>query len=225
MHLRATASLLLVLAASGCGGNAKKPSDADVAVYLAQSEPSYLHVSNVKTSFEPASALGRSKLPDGSWRVHVTYTLHATQDLYAPDASAAAQRRAFDQAVNGFELYRLPRIQAVEQLALRAGLMRQGDATPEPAVAVSLKTHANQDLPDGVTLLAQPDGASWKFAQLDAQSLPDDAIGAPLEDLKRTSAHTVFVMAGSDEDRAYLAREQRFIAALAKAEQPPAAPQ
>ena len=222
MNLRATASLLVVLAAAGCGSNAKKPSDADVAVYLAQSEPSYLHVSNVKTSFEAISALGRSKLPDGSWRVHVTYTLHATQDLYAPDAGAAAQRRTFDQAVTGFELYRLPRIQAVEQLALRAGLMRQGDATPEPAVAVSLKTHTNQDLPNGVTLLAQPDGAGWKFVQLDAQSLPDDAIGAPLDDLKHTSPHTVFVMAGSDEDRAYLAREQRFLAALAKAEQPPA---
>ena len=73
-----------------------------------------------------------------------------------------------------------------------------------------------------MTLLAQPEGTGWKFAQLDAQSVPDDAIGALLADLRATSPRTVFVMAGSDEDRSYMMRRQRFLAALVKGAQQPA---
>ncbi len=213
--MRFTGTLLILLALSGCGSDAKKPTDADIAAYLAQSSPNYLHVSGVKSSFTAAKVAG-------SWRVKVDFTLHATEDLYGPQSNVRAMRADFDHAVANFEQYRVARIAAVDQLARQVGLMKPGDAAPEPAVPVMLITHAKQDLADSVTLLAQPDGAGWKFFQLDAQTLPEDAIGAPLADVRAASPHTVFVMAGSDEDRAYAVRRQRFLAAVAKAAQQPA---
>ena len=217
MFLRATATMLALAALSGCGPAPKKPAEADIAAYLAQSEPSYLQVSGVKASFEAMKTLGTHDLPAGSWRVHVDFTLRATQDLYAPQSDTRQKRADFDRAVASFELYRVPRIEAANQLAVRIGLMKQGDAGPEPAVQIALVTHDKQELPDSVTLLAQPDGAGWKFAQLGAQTLGDDAIGAPLADIHATSPHTVFVMAGSEEARADALREQRYLAALTKA--------
>lgn len=217
MTVRAAAAFLALAALSGCGSDAKKPSDADIAAYLAQSEPAYLRVSGVKPVFEAISSLGSKTLPAGSWRVKVAFMLHTAEDLYAPAQGARENRAAFDHAVAAFEQYRVARISAAEQLAMKIGLMKQGDATPEPAVPVSVVNHANQDLNDSVTLLAQPDGTGWKFAQLSAQALADDAIGATLADIKATSPHTVFVMAGSDDDKSYALRQQRYLATLAKA--------
>ena len=127
---RATATLLTLAALSGCGPPAKRPTDADIAAYLAQSEPTYLQVSGVKPSFEATKTLGSRDLPAGSWRVHVDFTLRATQDLYAPPADMRQRRADFDRAVAAFEVYRVPRIEAANQLAVRVGLMKQGDAAP-----------------------------------------------------------------------------------------------
>ncbi len=221
MFLRAIVTLLSLAALSGCGPAAKKPADADIAAYLAQSEPTYLQVTGVKPSFEALKTLGSRDLPAGSWRVQVDFTLRATEDLYGPPADMRQRRADFDRAVAAFEMYRMARIQAAEQLAARIGLMKQGDAAPEPAVPVSIVTHAKEERADSVTLLAQPDGKGWKFAQLGAQALGDDAIGATLADLRATSPHTNFVMAGSDEARADAMREQKYLAALAKASNGP----
>jgi hypothetical protein len=211
------AFLLAPLLLNGCGDDTKKPSEADIAAYLAQSEPGWLHVSGVKGEFEKADSAGTSKVAEGSWRVRVTFNLHTTQDLYTPESDARSLRLNFDKKVNEFTLYREARIAAVNDLALRAGLMRQGDATPEPAVPVVLTTHADQDIPDEVTLLAQPQGSVWSFVQTDAQKVSDSDIGAPLDEIRRSSPRTVFVIAGSDEDRAYRVRAGQFLAAIAKA--------
>ena len=210
MNTRFTA--LLVMALVSCGKSGPKPADADIAAYLAQSQPSYLRFGQLKTGFEPAS-----NLPEGSWRVHVEFVLHAQQDLFAPTQAGRAQRAAFDMAVARTEAFRVARIAAVEQLARQAGLMAPAAAAPDPAMPVSLVTHKDQDLDDRVTLLAQPDGHGWKFFQLDAQALGDDAIGAPLETLKSDNPKTVFVIAGSEEERSYRAREARFLDVLSKA--------
>ncbi len=217
MFLRATATLLALTALSGCGPAAKTPTAADIAAYLAQSEPTYLQVGGVKPSFVAMKTLGPRDLPAGSWRVHVDFTLRAAEDLYAPAAGMRQQRADFDRAVAAFELYRVPRIEAANQLATRIGLMKQGDAAPEPAVPIAIVTHAKQTLSDTATLLAQPDGNGWKFAALGAQALSDDAIGAPVADLRATSPHSVFVMAGSEEAGVAARREQRYLAALSKA--------
>ena len=217
MSPRAIASLLLITALSACGSDAKKPADADIAAYLAQSEPGYLQVSGVKPRFEAIHALGSKTLPAGSWRVHTDFILHAKEDLYAPQPGTRQRRADFDRAVAAFELYRVARITAAEQLAVKMGLMKPGDAAPEPAVPLSLVTHAKQDLADSATLLAQPDGTGWKFFALSEQALADDAIGAPVADMRAASPHTVFVMAGSDEDRSSNLRAQRYLATLAKA--------
>ncbi len=212
------AVLLAPLLLTGCGDDAKKPSEADMAAYLAQSEPSWLHVSGVKGEFEKVDTSAGSKVAEGSWRVHVTFNLHATEDLYAPESDAKALRLTFDKVVNGFTGFREARIAAVNGLAERAGLIRPGDATPEPAVPVVLTTHANQDIPDEVTLLAQPQGSVWSFVQTDAQKVSDSDIGTPLDDIRRSSPRTVFVIAGSEEDRAYRVRAAQFLSAIAKAE-------
>ncbi len=213
----ASAALGLALAVSGCGKSGPKPSDADIAAYLAQGQPGYLRLGQVKATFEPIGNLGSSKLPDGSWRVHVQFVLHAQQDLYTPTQAGRAQRAAFDRAVAGVEEFRTARIAAVEQLGRQAGLMAQGAASPEPAMPVNVTTHKGQDLDDRVTLLAEPDGHGWKFFQTDAQSLSDEAIGAPLDTLKQDSPKTVFVTAGSDDERSYRERERRFLDVLSKA--------
>ncbi len=212
--------LLLTFALCSCGKSGPKPSDADIAAYLAQGQPNYLRLGQVKATYEPASALGNGKLPEGSWRVHVQFVLHAQQDLFAPTPAGRAQRAAFDRAVAQTEEFRVARIAAVEQLGRQAGLMAPDAASPEPAMPVSIATHKDQDLNDQVTLLAEPDGHGWKFFQLDAQSLGDDAIGAPLETLKQASPHTVFVTEGSDEERSFRAREARFLDILSKAPKP-----
>ncbi len=216
MRNRATLALLATAALTSCGPKAKQPAEADVAAYLAQSEPSYLQVSGVKASYEAATSLGASPLPPGSWRVHVDFTLRPNEDLYAPPADERDRRADFDRQVAAFEIYRLPRIEAANELAARIGLMKKGDAGPEPAVPLSLVHHAKEPLADSVTLLAQPDGAGWKFVQLSAQALSDDTIGAPVSDLRATSPHTVFVMAGTDEARSYATREAKYLGALKK---------
>jgi hypothetical protein len=220
MSLRAAASLLTVLALAGCGSNAKKPADADIAAYLAQSQPSYLHLSNVAATFEPAKSGNGTTVPDGSWVVKVTFNLHATEDLYAPVPQTRQERENFDTAVMKFEAFRAIRIAYAEQLGQRVGLMKQGDPAPEPAVAVNLVTHAGADLADSVTLLAQPDGTAWKFAQTGAQSLSDDQVGAPLKDLQATAPHTHFVQAGTEEERDLHNRMLRYLAKLAEAPPP-----
>ena len=217
VSILASAAFSLALAVAGCGKSGPKPSDADIAAYLAQGQPTYLHLGQVKATFEPISTLGSSKLPDGSWRVHVQFVLHAQQDLYAPTQAGRAQRNAFDRAVAATEEFRTARIAAVEQLGQQAGLVAPGAAEPEPAMPVSIVTHKDQDLDDHVTLLAEPDGQKWKFFQSDAQSLSDEAIGAPLDTLKRENPKTVFVVAGSDEERSYRERERRFLEVLSKA--------
>ena len=213
MNTRTIALLGLVLV--GCSKSGPKPSDADIAAYLAQGQPSYLRLGQVKASFEPAS-----NMPNGAWRVHVRFVLHAQQDLFAPTQAGRAQRAAFDLAVARTEAFRVARIAAVEQLGRQAGLIAPGAAAPEPAMPVSLVTHKDQDLDDQVTLLAQPDGHGWRFFQLDAQALGDDAIGAPMETLKSQNPKTVFVTAGSDDERSFRAREARFLDILAKAPRP-----
>ena len=213
----ASTAFALVLAASGCGKSGPKPSDADIAAYLAQGQPNYLRLGHLKADFEPIAALGSSKLPQGSWRVHVQFFLHAQQDLFAPTPAGRAQRSAFDMAVARTEEFRTARIAAVDQLGHQAGLIAPGGTAPEPAMPVSVVTHKDQDLDDRVTLLAQPDGGGWKFFQLDAQSLSDEAIGAPVETLKQESPKTVFVVEGSDEERSFREREGSFLDILAKA--------
>jgi hypothetical protein len=220
MSLRAAASLLTVLAIAGCGSNAKKPSDADIAAYLAQSQPGYLHITNVTTSFEPAKSGGGTTVPDGSWVVKVNFNLHATQDLYGPVPQTRQERQNFDAAVMKFEEFRARRIAYVNQLGLRGGLMKQGDAAPEPAVAVTVVTHSGADLADSVTLLAQPDGTAWKFAQTGAQSLSDDQVGAPLKDLQASAPHTHFVQADTEEERQLHNVMLQFLAKLAEAPPP-----
>ncbi len=210
----------VLLAAASCGKSGPKPADADVAAYLARSQPAYLRLGQLHTSYEPATDLGTTKLPMGSWRVHVRFVLHAEQDLFAPVPDARTRRAAFDRAVSEAELYRLSRIAAVERLGKQAGLVTEGATVPEPAVPVGLATHTGQDLPDQVTLLAQPDGSGWKFFQLNAQTLSDDAIGAPLDELRRESPKTRFVVEGSPEAREAALREQQFLAVLAKAGKP-----
>ena len=217
MTHRWIAPLLSLALLSGCGPGARRPSDADIAAYLAQSEPDYLQVSGVAPKFEALRSLGGHDLPAGSWRVNVTFNLHATQDLYAPQPGAREARAAFEHTVAGFELMRVQRIEATNALAVRVGLMKQGDPGPEPAVPVVVSTHDKQDLSDSVVLLAQPDGAHWKFAQMAAQTLSDEQIGVPMADLRTANPHTVFVTAGSSEDNAYRERQARFLAALSKA--------
>ena len=210
----------LTLVISACSKSGPKPSDADIAAYLAQGQPSYLRLGQVKPSFEPIGQLGSSKAPDGSWRVQVQFVLHAQQDLFTPTQAGRVQRTGFDQAVAGAEEFRVARIAAVEQLGRQAGLVAPGTTTPEPAMPVSIASHKDQDLADQGTLLAEPDGHGWKFFQLDAQALSDDAIGAPIDTLKRQSPKTVFVVEGSDEERSYRERERRFLDILSKAPKP-----
>ncbi len=217
MTLRWIAPLLGLALLSGCGQDAKKPSAADIAAYLAQSEPEYLQVSGVSPRFEALKQLSGKDVPAGSWRVTVTFNLHATQELYAPQPGAREARAEFQHTVAAFELMRVARIQAAEQLAARVGLMKKGDVAPEPAVPVVVTTHAKQDLSDSVVLLAQPEGARWNFVQMGAQALSDEAIGIPLADLRANNPHAVFVVAGTDEDRSYRDRAERYLAALAKA--------
>jgi hypothetical protein len=213
------ACLAATLALAACGSPAK-PADADIATYLARSSPAYLQVGAVSFTAEPAGDLGGSKLPAGSWRLKVQFTLHARQDLYAPTPESIALRRDFDHQVSATEGFRVARIEAVERLARQAGLMPEGALAPEPAMAVAVATHKDQDLADHVTLLAQPDGKGWKFFQLDAQALSEDAIGAPMEALHQTSPKTAFVLAGSDQDRQFQSREKQFLEVLAKAGKP-----
>ncbi len=210
----------IALLVASCGKPAPKPADADIAAYLAQSAPRYVRVSAVTPTFEAVKDTGDGKVIAGSWRVSVTFTLHALEDLYAPVGYAAGQRAAFDKAVRGFEMYRTDRTAAAEQLAQRVGLMKQGDAAPEPAVPVHVMNRAGQDLTDHVTLLAQPDGKGWKFFQLDAQALGDDAIGAPVATLRENAPHESIVVEGSPEDRAFQAREQKYLETLSKAAPP-----
>jgi hypothetical protein len=211
---------LVLLAVASCGSPAKKPSDADIAQYLTNSQPDYLRVGGVSASFEPVSDLGGAKLPAGSWRARVQFTLQAQRDLYAPTPGSLAMRVRFDHAVSAFEEFRVARIEAVEQLAKKVGLMPEGALAPQAAVALAISTHKGQTLNDHVTLLAQPAGKGWKFFQLDAQTLSDEAIGAPLGELRARSPQTMFVEAGSAEDRAYSEREQQFLQVLAKAGNP-----
>ena len=169
----------------------------------------------MKTAFEsPADA---SKLPEGSWRVHVDFVLHAQQDLFAPTPDARAHRAAFDLAVAKVEQFRVARIAGVEQLGRQVGLMAEGASAPEPAVPVRLVTHKDQERPDSVTLVAEPDGKTWKFFQADAQTLDDETVGAPMEALRSASPHVVFVTEGSPEERDSRAREARFLEVLARA--------
>ena len=200
---------------SACGKSGPKPADTDVAAYLAQTQPQYLRIGQVKTGFEaPASA---SKLPEGSWRVHVDFVLHAQQDLFAPTPDARARRADFDMAVAKAEQFRVARIAGVEQLGRQVGLMAEGASAPEPAIPVRLVTHKDQERPDSVTLVAEPDGKGWKFFQADAQALDDETVGAPMNALRATSPHTVFVTEGSPEARDFRAREARFLEVLARA--------
>lgn len=214
------APLAMLMTVASCGKSGPKPTDADVAAYIAQSEPSYVRVGQVSTSFEAADKLGGKDLPGGSWRVDVHFVLHTLQDLYAPTSESRAQRAAFDRAVASVEQYRLPRIAAVEQLGKDAGLMPEGASAPEPPLVLAQVNPAGQDLPDHVALLAQPDGKGWKFFQLDAQALGDDAIGAPIEEIKRSNPTTIFVNAGSVEARDYNGRVRRFLEVLSKAPKP-----
>jgi len=212
--------LLTALALAGCGSSAKKPSDADIAAYLGQSQPSYLRVGNVSPSFEVAKSSSGPALPEGSWRITIAYTLHATEDLYAAAADTRQQRLDFDRQVSKFEAFRANRIAYAEQVAQRAGLMKQGDPAPEPPVSVSVVTHSSQDLQDRVTLLAEPDGTGWKFFQTDAQALSDDQVGAPLATLKSGATHTHFVVGGTEEERSFHNSMLRYLAALARAPGP-----
>jgi hypothetical protein len=212
--------LSIALVLSCCGKPAPKPADADIAAYLAQSAPPYVRISGVTPTFEAVKDNGDGKVVPGSWRVSVAFTLHTTEDLYGPVGYAGGQRAAFDKVVRGFEMYRTERVAAAEQLAQRVGLMKAGDAAPEPAVPVHVINRAGQDLPDHVTLLAQPDGAHWKFFQLDAQSLGDDVIGAPVATLRQSAPRTIFVVEGSPDDRTYQQREQRYLETLNKAAAP-----
>jgi hypothetical protein len=213
-------AIMAIATMESCSAPAKKPSEADIAAYLARSQPSYLTVGKASGSFEPATDLGGSKLPAGSWRIAVQFTLRAQQDLFAPTAHSLALRAQFDHAVSAAEGFRVARIEAVEGLARQAGLMQEGALAPATALAVDITTHRGQEVADHVTLLAQPDGQGWKFFQLDAQALSDDAIGTPLDTLRRDNPKTVFVLAGSDEDRTYEARERQMLDILAKAGKP-----
>ncbi len=203
------------LALSACGPSGPRPADADIGAYLAQTQPQYLRIGQVRTAFQaPASA---SKLPAGSWRVHVDFVLRAQQDLFAPTPDSRGRRAGFDLAVAKVEQFRVARIAAVEQLGRQAGLIPEGASVPEPAVSVRLVTRKDQERADSVTLVAEPDGKSWKFFQADAQSLDDEAVGAPLEALRSASPHIVFVAEGSQEEREARAREARFLDVLARA--------
>ena len=203
------------LALSACGKSGPKPSDADIAAYLAQSQPQYLRISQVRTGFETPSAA--SKLPEGSWRVKVSFVLRAQQDLFAPLPDARKRRADFDLAVAKVEQFRVSRIAGVEQLGRQAGLMADGASSPEPAVSVRMATRKDQEREDAVTLVAEPDGHGWKFFQADAQTLDDDTVGAPLESLRAGSPHTAFVTAGSAEESDSRKREARFLDILSRA--------
>ena len=214
--MRVISTFLLVLMVAGCGKSGPKPGDADIAAYLAQSQPAYVRVGQVGvTAIRPAQG-GQP----GAWRIDVHYTLHATEDLFAPTQAARAQRAAFDRAVGAVENYRVQRIEAVEQLAKQVGLMPDGARSPEPAMEVALVTHKDEEKPDSVTLLAQPQGHAWQFFQLTAQSLADDQVGAPMDELKRASPATHFVTAGTDEARTEAGRATRFLDVLSRAPKP-----
>ncbi len=214
--MRVISTFTLLLMATACSKSGPKPSDADIAAYLAQSQPAYVHVGQVGvTSMRPAEG-GR----EGAWRIDVHYVLHASQDLYAPTPASRAQRAAFDKAVGAVENYRVQRIEAVEQLARQVGLMPDGARAPEPAMEVALVTHKNDEKSDSVTLLAQPEGHGWQFFQLTAQSLADDEVGVPLNELKRVSPTTQFVTAGTDEARDAAGKAARFLNVLARAPKP-----
>ena len=214
--MRVFATCVLAMLAAGCEKSGPKPSDADIAAYLAQSQPAYVHVGQVGvTSMRPAEG-GHP----GAWRIDVHYTLHAGEDLYAPTPAARAQRIAFDRAVAAVEDYRLPRIADVERLARQVGLMPDGARAPEPAMEVALVTRKDDEKPDSVTLLAQPEGHAWQFFQLTAQSLADDQVGAPLDELKRASPATQFVTAGTEEARTQAAKAARFLDVLSRAPKP-----
>jgi hypothetical protein len=208
------------LALAGCGSPAKKPSIAEIATYLVQSQPTYLHVSGVSGDFAAAKAAGSTSLPDGSWQIRVQFVLQAQEDLYGPTAASAAMQINFDRTVTATEQFHATRIAAVDQLATRIGLLQPGAVDPEPAIPVTLTTHKGQAVTDHVTLIAQPAGQGWKFVQEGAAAPSSDAIGTPLETLRQANPKTVYVIAGSDQEQNYRNRENQFLQILAKAGKP-----
>ena len=208
------------LALAGCGQHGPKPTDGDIEAYLAASQPAYVRVTKVSGRFEGISSLGSSKLPEGSWRVHVTFTLEPREDLLAPTAASRAHRADFDRAVAGMEEFRIGRIEAVDRLGRQLGLVAAGASSPESAVVVAVSARRGQALEDKVDLLAEPEGKGWRFFQLNAQSLDDATIGAPMATLKAGAPKTVFVAAGSQEEREFAAREKRFLDIIAHAPKP-----
>jgi hypothetical protein len=211
MHSLATAALLGALAACS---TPKKPPEDQISKYIGDHLPPYLSIRSISTSFEQASAMGGSALPAGSWRVTADLRLRTAEDLYAITAQAQALRTDFAAAVSKAEGFRIARIRGVEAFAAKLGLMKDPQMGPMPALPVALATHKGDELPDQVTLLAEPEGAGWKFTQAGPQTLDTSKSGAPFAALKADNPTLTLVLQGSDEAASYRARQADFLAQL-----------
>ena len=205
-----------ILTASSCSPPKKKPADDQISHYVSDQLPPYLSVRAIKTDYEFISKLGDSKLPDGSWKVTAQMTLRTAEDLYAVTPQARQQHKDFERAVVDAEKMRTARIQAVEAYARKLGLLKDPQLGPMPAFAVAISNHQGDEIADRVTLLAQPDGQNWKFAQLDAQTLDTTKLGEPLALLRRENPNLNLVVAGSPEEKDFSTRQAQFLAALAR---------
>lgn len=222
-HLRSLSALTLCLVlvlANSCGKpkpkEGPKPSNDQVSRYLSDDLPPYLTIHSIETSDDAVEEMGRAKAKPGSWRITVRFVVRTAQDLYAPTAQSKAFYTDFRKAVVASEKLRLQRIQAVEAFAAKLGLMKDRASGPAPALAASLVRHSGDDVADGVTLLAEPDGAGWRFVQLDAQSMDVGTLGAPYAALQRDNPKLSIVLEGSPEDVDFRKREAAFLDGLKK---------
>ncbi len=219
IRARTLANLALagaLLTAASCSPPKKKPADDQVSHYFSDQLPPYLSVRAITTDYESITKLGESKLPDGSWKIIARMTLRTAEDLYAVTPEAKQQHKDFERAVFGAEKMRTARIQAVEAFAQKLGLLKDKQLGPMPAFSLAIANHQGDEIADRVTLLAQPDGSNWKFAQLDAQSLDTTKLGEPLATLRRENPSLNLVVAGSPEEKDFSTRQAQFLSGLAR---------
>ena len=211
--LRSVATTALLGALAACS-TPKKPQADQIAKYVGDHLPPYLSIRSISTSFEQASAMGGSALPAGSWRVTANLRLRTAEDLYAITAQARALRTEFAAAVSKAEGFRVARIRGVEAFAAKLGLIKDPEVGPMPALPVALATHKGDELPDRVTLLAEPTGAGWTFTQMRPPTPDTSKVGKPFAALQADNPALTLVLQGSDEAASYRARQADFLAQL-----------
>ncbi len=207
-HARAGAGLAMALLLASCGSSSK-PTEADIAAYLATLQPGLLKFGPIHASIDPAAA------PSGAWKITVSYTATAQTGLYRLADGTLAERLAFERTVTAVEGFRAPRITAVEDYAKKLGLMQEGGAMPEPALVATLVAKQGDSLTGTLVLTAAPANGSWNFTP--ASPIPQ---GQPLDRIKAAYPHSVVVIQGSAQDVDYHARQDAFLTSLAKVPKP-----